>query len=161
MTAPKRRTKPPVGWREWVVLPELSPIPMKAKIDTGARTSALHAFDLSIESHGGETWAQFEIHPVQRSADRSTRVRYPVAGFRRIRSSTGHTESRPMIRTQVKIGSVAYSIDITLTGRDEMGFRMLLGRQAIRRKFVVDPGRSFLQTPPTEPDPTDQETTHP
>ena len=150
MARSKIRSKPSIGWREWVVLPALAAAPMKAKIDTGARTSALHAFDLSVESRDGEPWARFEIHPVQRSAEGRTQVTHPVAGFRQVRSSTGHAERRPMIRTRIEIGALAYEIDITLTGRDEMGFRMLLGRQAVRRRFLVDPGRSFLLAPPTE-----------
>ena len=118
---------------------------MKVKIDTGARTSTLHAFDLSLQSRDGEPWVEFEVHPIQRSRAESTTVRCPVHAFKRIRSSTGHSERRPVIRTPLRIGEVEYDIDVTLTSRDEMGFRMLLGRSAVRRRFWVDPGRSFLQ----------------
>ncbi len=133
-----------IGWREWLVLPDLAPTPMKAKIDTGARTSALHAFDLEIVQRDGTAMASFELHPLQRSSEQSTRVEWPIRGYRRVRSSNGKSESRPVITTTAQLGDVRWPIDITLTSRDEMGFRMLLGRAAVRRRFVVDPGRSFL-----------------
>ncbi|MDH3730977.1 MAG: RimK/LysX family protein, partial [Acidimicrobiia bacterium] len=131
-------------WREWVELPDLSPIPLKAKIDTGARTSTLHAFDLSRHERNDEAWVTFEVHPLQRSRAHTTLVSYPIQGLRRVRSSSGHSEERPVIRTPIQIGDHQFEIDITLTSRDEMGFRMLLGRAAIRRRFLVDAGRSFL-----------------
>jgi hypothetical protein len=158
----RRRAKetPLLGWREWVTLPELSPVPLKAKIDTGARTSALHAFDLSWHQRNGEPWVEFEVHPVQRSRARSSRVVYPVVDFRRVRSSTGHSEQRPVIRTPIELGGRQFEIDITLTSRDEMGFRMLLGRAAIRRRFLVDAGRSYLHpVPPVASRPTSKEAT--
>lgn len=132
-----------MGWREWVSLPDLSPVPMKAKIDTGARTSTLHAFDMSLHT-GDEPWVEFEVHPLQRSRAHLSRVSYPVRGFKHIRSSTGHAEERPVIRTPIRLGEHEFHLDVTLTSRDEMGFRMLLGRSAVRRRFWVDPGRSFL-----------------
>lgn len=135
-----------IGWREWVLLPDLSPVPVKAKIDTGARTSVLHAFRLGLRTRPDGVWADFEIHPVQHSQAHSTPVSYPVAGFRQVRSSSGHLERRPVIRTPIRIGPHRFEIDVTLTSRDEMGFRMLLGRAAVRRRFWVDPGRSFLHS---------------
>jgi hypothetical protein len=140
------KTKPLIGWREWVLLPDLAPVPVKAKIDTGARTSVLHAFRLALRTQSGEVWADFEVHPVQRSQARSATVSHPVSGFRRVRSSSGHLERRPVIRTPVCIGPHRFEIDVTLTSRDEMGFRMLLGRAAVRRRFWVDPGRSYLHS---------------
>ena len=145
------KPKPVVGWRELIALPELCATPIKAKIDTGARTSALHAFNLAVEDRDGAFWADFEIHPLQRSKKASVVVSYPLAGFRRIRSSSGHLERRPVINTPVRIGSSCFDIEITLTSRDEMGFRMLLGRAALRLRFLVDPGRSYLQAPTPEP----------
>ena len=146
MARTESRKRSLLGWREWVTLPELSPVPLKAKIDTGARTSSLHAFGLSLQQRNGEPWVEFEVHPVQRSRRHSTRVTYPVEDFRRVRSSTGHSEQRPVIRTPIRIGGHDFDIDVTLTSRDEMGFRMLLGRTAVRRRFLVDPGRSYLQS---------------
>ncbi len=146
----KVRAKPIVGWREWVVLSDMTPVPLKAKIDTGARTSALHAFGLRLTEKEGVPWVDFDIHPVQRSKTQSTHISLPVAGFKRVRSSSGHSEERPVIRTKIEIGPHRLVIDLSLTSRDEMGFRMLVGRSAIRRRFWVDPGRSFLY-PTSEP----------
>lgn len=144
------KKRPVAGWREWVELSEFTDVPIKVKIDSGARTSALHAFSLSIEERDGEEWAEFEIHPIQRSKKHSVRVSSPVLGYKRIRSSNGHSENRPVIRTPIKLGAQRFKIEVTLTSRDEMGFRMLLGRSAVRRRFWIDTGRSFLQsTPPS------------
>ncbi|NND01765.1 MAG: ATP-dependent zinc protease [Acidimicrobiia bacterium] len=140
----RSKVRPLLGWREWVELPDLSPIPLKAKIDTGARTSTLHAFGMKRHDRDGAAWVTFEVHPVQRSQAHSTLVSYPVEGLRRVRSSSGHSEERPVIRTPVRIGEHQFEIDVTLTSRDEMGFRMLLGRAAIRRRFLVDAGRSYI-----------------
>jgi hypothetical protein len=117
---------------------------VKAKIDTGARTSTLHAFELELSERNGEPWAEFEIHPIQRSRAQPSAVSCPVRGFKRVRSSTGHSQDRPVIRTIIQIGEHRFDIDVTLTSRDNMGFRMLLGRGAIRRRFWVEPDRSFL-----------------
>lgn len=137
-----------VGWREWVYLPELSPWPLKAKIDTGARTSALHAYGLTVTMEDDIAWARFQMHPIQRSSEGASVARCRVIGFRRVRSSTGHSQTRPVIRTPLRIGQHELPIEVTLTPRDQMGFRLLLGRSAIRRRFVVDPGRSFLHALP-------------
>ncbi len=144
MSPAATRERPLIGWREWVALPELSEVPVKAKIDTGARTSALHAFDMKVAERDGTVLASFEVHPVQRSSAFSSRVEVPVASYRRVRSSTGHSELRPVIRTPIRLGGRQFFIDVTLTSRDEMGFRMLLGRAAVRRRYWVDPGRSYL-----------------
>jgi hypothetical protein len=146
----KRRPRQPptvIGWREWVTLPEMSPIPVKAKIDTGARTSALHAFGLRIIDADEGQVASFELHPVQRSAAAAVRIECPITALKQVRSSNGKVETRPVVRTPVTLGARTWAIDVTLTSRDAMGFRMLLGRSALRRRFVVDPGRSFLMTP--------------
>lgn len=143
MSESKARVRPVVGWREWAVLDELTPTPIKAKIDTGARTSSLHAFDLRLDESSGVLLARFEIHPLQRSASNSAEVTVPVEGFRNVRSSSGHRERRPVVRTRIALGAHRFDIDVTLTSRDQMGFRMLLGRAALRRRFLIDPGRSF------------------
>lgn len=131
------------------MLPKLSPVPVKAKIDTGARTSSLHAFGLSVVDRDGVPWADFEIHPIQGSRNQRAQVSCPIKSFKQVRSSTGHSERRPVIRTSIRIGEQEFDIDVTLTSRDEMGFRMLLGRAAVRRRFWVDPGRSFLHPAPS------------
>jgi hypothetical protein len=145
-TPRKKASKPIVGWREWVELPTLLDVPIKAKVDTGARTSALHAFSLRLTEADGTTTAHFQIHPTQRSIRGSVEVNCEVLGFRQIRSSNGRTENRPVIRTTASLGAVRWPIEVTLTSRDTMGFRMLLGRSALKGRFLVDPGRSYLQS---------------
>lgn len=135
------RELPVVGWREWVRLPDLTPHPVKAKVDTGARTSSLHAFDLEVL----DGTAHFSIHPHQRSDDDETRVALPVVDQREVRPSTGEAESRVVVVTTVLVGEHAHDIELTLTDRDAMGFRMLLGRTALADSFLVDPAGSYLQ----------------
>lgn len=139
-----------LGWREWLALPELEIDAIKAKVDTGARTSALHADDIRIIRRGGEKRVRFRVAPLQ--STRAREVEAPFAGFRRVRSSSGALEERPVITTEVVVGEERWPIEITLTARDMMGFRMLLGRQALRRRARVDPDRSFLTRPPLDPD---------
>ena len=143
------RQKPVLGWREWVLLPELSTAALKAKIGTGARTSALHAVGLEVGERDDAHVAVFEIHPLQRCSAGAMSVELPVSAFRRVRSSDGRVEERPVITTDCCLGGREWPIEVTLTARDEMGFRMLLGRSAVRRRFVIDPGRSFLLTAET------------
>ena len=133
-----------LGWREWVALPALGIDRIKAKIVTGARTSALHAFELDIFSRDGVEWVRFAMHPQQRREDIVVWCEAPIADKRVVRDSGGHEEERFVIETDVRIGDRTWPIDVTLTARDNMGFRMLVGRTAIRRKFLVDPGRSYL-----------------
>lgn len=140
----KRRTPPEVlGWREWASLPDFDVEAIKVKLDTGARTSSLHAFDLTRFERDGRAMVRFEVHPVQRSADDAVVVEAEVVDERWIRNSGGGRELRPVIETTIGIGERSWPIELTLTRRDEMGFRMLLGRQALKRKALVDPGRSF------------------
>lgn len=142
-----RRTPPPerriLGWREWVALPDLGVRDIKAKLDTGARTSSLHAFHLERYAHQGVAMVRFEVHPVQRSRTASVAVEAEVVDERMVRSSDGREETRPVIVTTLEMGGQTWPIELTLTRRDAMGFRMLLGRQALRRRAVVDPGRSY------------------
>jgi hypothetical protein len=137
---------PLIGWREWLVLPGLKVNAIKAKIDTGARSSALHAFDVEPFEQDGQPWVRFTIHPDQRQSDRVIVAAAPLWDERDIRNSGGHTERRPVIRTPVWLNGQQWDIELTLTNRDVMGFRMLLGRQAVRHRFWVDPGRSYLQS---------------
>lgn len=141
-----RRPKPParvLGWREWARLPEFGVRAIKVKLDTGARTSALHAFGLRPFTRDGKSMVRFEIHPVQRSAAATVAVEADVLDERIVRNSGGHEELRPVIRTMIEIGGERWPIELTLTQRDQMGFRMLLGRQALRGRVVVDAGSSF------------------
>jgi len=135
---------PVLGWREWVSLPDWSVPHMKAKVDTGARTSSLHAFGLEHFERDGDTWARFDVHPWQRSAADDMTVEAKVIEQREIKSSSGDAETRSVVSAVVGIAGVATTIELTLARRDQMGFRMLLGRQAIRGRFLVDPGRSYI-----------------
>lgn len=144
---PKVRKRPPkvvIGWREWVVLPEFSETRIKAKIDTGARTSAIHAFRIQSFERDGDPWVSFELHPAQRDASIRVACEAPVVDRRRIRSSNGKTEWRYVIRTPLELAGAPWPIELSLARRDEMGFRLILGRTALRRRVIVDPARSFL-----------------
>jgi len=135
--------KPTIGWREWVALPELGVDRMKAKIDTGARTSAIHAFDIELYKKRGEEWVRFAVHPYQKNDTDIRTCTCPVKELRVVTNSGGSQEQRLVIETQLTMGNQSWPIEITLTNRDQMGFRMLLGRTAIKGRFLVDPGRSF------------------
>lgn len=142
----RQRKAPPdltLGWREWAALPGLGIEAIKAKLDTGARTSSLHAFDMEHFERDGVPMVRFEVHPEQRSRKERVLVEAEVLEERWVRNSGGVRELRPVIETEVRIGAETWPIELTLTRRDEMGFRMLLGRQAIRRRAVVDPGSSY------------------
>ncbi|MGA7799425.1 MAG: ATP-dependent zinc protease [Gammaproteobacteria bacterium] len=133
-----------LGWREWVSLPELGITAIKAKVDTGARTSALHAFHVELYRRGGGHWVRFAIHPVQKRADIELLCNCKVIDQRLVSDSGGHRERRYVINTPVRIADRELPIEITLTDRDTMNFRMLLGRTALRKGFLVDPRRSYL-----------------
>lgn len=138
-----RRAPLVVGWREWVVVAGLDcPTPIKAKIDTGAATSALHASKLERFETDDEPWVEFTLRPHQRTSTGSQRVRAPMIDERRVRSSSGKSELRPVIETIIAIGDRRWSVQFTLTRRDAMGFRMLLGRRALRERAIVDVSRS-------------------
>ena len=144
-TRKTREKKPPItlGWREWIALPELGVDAVKAKLDTGARTSSLHAFDMVRYEEDGRPMVRFEIHPRQRSSAEAVEVEAEVVDERWVRNSGGARELRPVIETDVLVGSERWPIELTLTRRDEMGFRMLLGRQALRKRALVDSGGSY------------------
>lgn len=144
MPHPKRTSALPVGWREWVALPGLGIDGIKAKIDTGARTSAIHAFAIVEFERRGAKWLRFELHPLQRSTRKSVVVEAPLVEYRQVRSSTGQATRRAVIATEIVLGRQRWTIELTLASRDQMGFRMLLGRQALRGRCTVDPGRSYL-----------------
>lgn len=133
-----------IGWREWLALPDLNVERIKAKVDTGARTSALHAEQVTYVRRRGQTIVQFVVSSGRDSAGSHAVVQAPLLEERRVRSSNGKEELRPVIETVVRLGTEEWSIEVTLTNRDQMGFPMLLGRQALKGHAVVDPGRSFL-----------------
>ena len=133
-----------MGWREWVALPGLGVPWVKAKVDTGARSSAIHAFDVETFHRRDRPMVRFKVHPLQRDARRTIEVEAEIIDQRHVRPSAGLAQRRLVIRTDVEFGGVRWPIELTLANRDSMGFRMLLGREAIRGRFLVDPGRSFL-----------------
>jgi hypothetical protein len=141
---PKRKRPVTIGWREWVVFPELWDGPIKAKIDTGARTSAIHAYHIRPVLRGGERFVRFDIHPVQHHKQPEISCIAPIHDRRVVTSSNGLREKRYIILTRLRIGTKSWPVELSLTNRDELGFRVLIGRQAIRGHAVVDPGRSYI-----------------
>lgn len=127
-------------------LPDLGMESIKAKVDTGARSSALHALDIHLIQHDDQKLVQFKVHPRQRDASLTIPVTATLVEQRLVRSSNGRAEMRPVIRTSVCLGDHCWPIDLTLTNRSMMGFRLLLGRQALRGHYLVDSGKSFLQS---------------
>ena len=145
---PKRKLavklKPALGWREWAALPDLHLSQIKAKVDTGAKTSSLHAFDVEVERRHGQDMVVFKVYPIQRNSRRVVHCEAKLEEWRWVTDSGGKRTLRPVILTTMILGDVERLIELTLISRDEMGFRMLIGREAIRRGWVVDPARSFV-----------------
>jgi hypothetical protein len=138
--------RPVIGWREWVLLPDLLDMPIKAKIDTGARTSSIHSFGTRRFTDGGAPHVEFLLHPIQRRAEPEIACVAPIKDERMVRSSNGEAEMRIVVETVARLGGVDWPIELTLATRDVMGFRMLLGREALRKRFLIDPDRSFRQS---------------
>jgi hypothetical protein len=133
-----------LGWREWIALPELGLNLVKAKVDTGARTSTLHAFYVDGFQRSGERYVRFGIHPLQKCTDVVIHGEALVIDQRRVTDSGGHSEDRYVIRTRLVLAGREWPIEVTLTNRETMLFRMLLGRTALAGRARVDPARSFL-----------------
>jgi hypothetical protein len=132
-----------VGWREWFSLPELSIDRIKAKIDTGARTSALHAFFVEPFEQDGQKMVRFGVHPLPKQSSVEIICQSPIKDFRQVRDSGGHEEMRYVIETTIQLGERIWPVEMTLTNRDNMKFRMLLGRTAMRGMAVL-PDQSYL-----------------
>lgn len=146
---PKKRRKPKkplgtLGWREWLALPGLGIERVKVKVDTGARSSSLHAYDIRRFERDDQEWVRFKVHPLQDDTRTTVQAEAPLEEMRKVRSSNGVQSLRPVIHTDVQVGDDRWEVELTLVRRDMMGFRMLLGRQAVRRRYLVDPGGSFL-----------------
>ena len=139
---PKKRII--IGWREYISLPEFNIPRIKVKVDTGANTSALHVTNLKMINRDGDDFAQFYIHPIQKKIKPKYKVELKIIEHRSIKSSNGFITVRPVVFMPVKIGPFYYEIEVTLINRDLMGFRMLLGRKAMKGKFLVNPSGSFL-----------------
>lgn len=141
-----RPAKPVLGWREWLRASELGILRIKAKVDTGARSSSMHAENIEVFERDGVRFVGFEL---ERSAavnltGEYARLELPLFDLRWITSSNGNRQKRPIIRTPIDLGGQSWPIEVSLGPRGSMGFPMLLGREAVRRRFVVDPGRSFV-----------------
>lgn len=133
-----------LGWREWVGLPELGIDAIKAKVDTGARTSAIHAFELKTFVEDSRERVQFRVHPVQKDTSTEITCTADILDKRVVTDSGGHKEERFVIYTLLRIGDDSWPIEATLTARDNMMFRMLLGRTALKGRARVNPARSYL-----------------
>lgn len=144
MEITSNKQKAILGWREWVALPGLGIGHIKAKVDTGARTSALHAFYVEQYEKSGVNWVRFGVHPLQHTTHDVVECHAPVKEIRRVTDSGGHAEWRPVIEVNLTLGGGNRLIEMTLTDRETMRFRMLLGRSALKPHYWVDSGRSFL-----------------
>ncbi len=132
-----------IGCEEWIRIPELNIPAIKARIDSGAKTSTLHAYNIQTFEDGGKTYVRFDIHPVQHNRRVSIRCKAELADRRIVKSSTGDREKRYVIKTPITLGGETWDIEVTLTNRDTMGYRMLIGREAMKGRFIVDPEQHF------------------
>lgn len=133
-----------LGWREWVALPELNLPAIKAKIDTGAKTSALHSFHLERYQKNSVDMIKFLVHPIQKNLQPVIECHAPILDQREVIDSGGHKEMRYVVESLISIGDKSWPIELTLTNRDTMRFRMLLGRRAMEYSAIVEPGASYL-----------------
>lgn len=144
MIKKKGNNLPIIGWREWVGLPDFGIEAIKVKVDTGARSSSLHASNLREFDRNGEKWVRFKVHPIQRKRDATVEIEARVIEYRSVRSSSGKATVRPVIITRLTLLGITWPVELTLASRDKMGFRMLLGREAFRGRFIVDAGKSYF-----------------
>ena len=128
-----------IGSEEWCSFPELGVPTIKARVDSGAKTSSIHAFNINPFRRDGEAWVSFEIHPIQNNRRTVIRCERPVIDKRVVKSSSGISETRFVVSSPLKLGEHVWNIELTLANRDSMGFRMLLGREAMIDRLIVDP----------------------
>jgi len=141
-----------VGSSEWLSLPVLNVPAIRARVDSGAKTSSLHAFNIQPFKREGESWVSFEVHPIQKNRKTTVRCEAKVLDRRIIKSSNGEREKRFVITTPLELTGRRFEIEITLTNRDSMGFRMLLGREAMRGRILVDPSETLIHGDHTRDD---------
>lgn len=140
----KKSNLPTIGWREWVGLPDFGIDAIKVKVDTGARSSSIHASSVREFVRNGEKWVRFKVHPIQRNKNVTVTIEAKIIEYRSVRSSSGKATMRPVISTNLTLLGITWPVELTLASRDNMGFRMLLGREAFRRRFLVDAGKSYF-----------------
>jgi len=138
-----KRAKLRVGWREWAALPDLGIPAIKAKLDTGARTSALHVSHVRWHDVDGKDWVEFDAHPIQHDETVTHRCWARAVDRRWVTNPGGRREKRFVIKTRIEVGGRTWPIELSLTNRDDMGFRLLLGRGAMQRRVVLDPNLSY------------------
>ncbi len=141
MASPEKQN---VGWREWIALPDIGVPGIKAKVDTGARSSCLHTHDYEIVDVEGQETVRFHLHPLRNVDAVLLTCEAPVKDYREVKDSGGHAERRPFIRTRGRMGDFEWEFDLSLTNREGMKFRMLLGREALAPHFNVDPSVSYV-----------------
>ena len=134
----------PLGWQEWVSFPGWDIDFIKAKVDTGARTSSLHAEDISFFKKDGSDWAEFTVYPWQKNNSDAKTITAELVAFRKVRSSSGCQEKRPVVLADISVAGITFKTEITLTNRELMGFRMLLGRKSLNKRFSVITSKSHL-----------------
>ena len=132
-----------LGWREWVSLPCLGISAIKAKLDTGAKTSALHALGISLRMVDGRQWVRFRVHSMQEGKVKSAECEAPLSDRRWVTNSSGTRELRYIVSTDLQLGPSRWPIELSLTNRDAMEFPMIIGREAMRDRLIVDPRASF------------------
>ena len=142
--SPSSHSNTRAGWREWVQLPDIGVPWIKAKLDTGAQTSSLHASGITPFERDGEEWVRFRVRPWQDSTEDEVVVELPILDRREVRSSNGHVQERIVVRMRLVLLDRTIKTDVTLTNRSAMGFRMLIGRRALRRGFDVSSRDSYL-----------------
>ncbi len=133
-----------IGWQEIISLPQLNMPAIEVKVDTGAKTSSLHAENIKFFNKNGKEYISFDVHPVKRHKEVTIKCQAPLMDKRDVKSSSGCKENRPMIKTKMKIGDHVFEIDLNLTKRDYMKSRMLLGRDAMKGIVIIDPGHKYL-----------------
>ena len=139
-----------IGWREWISFPEWGVKYMKVKVDTGARTSSLHVGEIEYFEKDSAPWVKFNVYPWQKSLNDRKSVTASIKDFRTVKSSSGCQQRRPVIMARIQLAGHTFSTELTLTNRSSMGFRMLMGRAAMRKNFIVIPGTSYLGFKPEQ-----------